>query len=410
MLQTPVQFSRALEDQYVNVRLADTLELSRGLTAVSAPFILILIFHDNLVDPGSMARTWPFRVGAAIGFVILTIIARRARTVVGLESVAIAGFVMLSITIGFVAGEVENGFIWDAPGFILSLGLIGQAIRRGQAFRVMAVLGGVPIIMYIVGGATSTETISLAVFLVTGLAFSYLSFARIDSTNRRVFVVERELEAERDRVDQLVRQMVPGPIAERLKGGETSISDHYDDITVLFADVVGFTRFAEQNDPQRVVGLLNELFTRFDSLVAETGLEKIKTIGDGYMVAGGVPEASQNHASDIVDLAIDMCRATDQFGEDMGVEWRVRVGISSGPVVAGVIGSERYAFDIWGDTVNVASRLESNGEVDDIRISRSTADQLGDGFDLERLGLVEMKNREPVEAFRVLYDRASSSQ
>ena len=170
---------------------------------------------------------------------------------------------------------------------------------------------------------------------------------------------------------------------------------------MLFADLVGFTRFAESHDPVDVVGLLNDLFTSFDRLVAEHGLEKIKTLGDGYMVAAGAPLPMNDNAREMVSCATAMIDTLAAFRVEKDLDWRLRIGIHTGPLVAGVIGTDRYSYDVWGDTVNVASRLESTGSPDEIHVSGETARHLDGAFTLEPLGLVELKNREPVEAFLI---------
>jgi adenylate cyclase len=180
------------------------------------------------------------------------------------------------------------------------------------------------------------------------------------------------------RVNELLTNAIPRSIAARLKRGERRIAESYQEATVLFADIVGFTSWAQQTAPDRVVELLDGLFTTFDELTANHGLEKIKTIGDAYMAVAGVPEQRTDHAVVTIDLAQGMIAAVADLRERTGVDLHVRIGIATGPVVAGVIGRNRLLFDLWGDTVNLASRMESSGLPDRIQVSSSTRAALAD--------------------------------
>jgi guanylate cyclase len=185
------------------------------------------------------------------------------------------------------------------------------------------------------------------------------------------------------RSDELLTNAIPESIARRLKRGEQRIAESYPETTVLFADIVGFTPWANQTDPGRVVAVLDALFTRFDQLAAEVGVEKVKTIGDSYMAVAGAPESRPDHADAALALAQRMLEAvaTWRTAEDVALE--VRIGLASGPVVAGVIGQRRILFDLWGDTVNAASRLESHGVPGRIQVSDGTLQRLRAGPQFE---------------------------
>jgi adenylate cyclase len=207
------------------------------------------------------------------------------------------------------------------------------------------------------------------------------------------------------RVEALLLNILPEEIAQRLQAEPNAIADHFDDASILFADVVDFTPLASRLDPREVVGILDRLFTSFDELVDRYEVEKIKTIGDCYMVAAGVPRPRPDHAHALAGLAFDMkdCARTCLPGSDL----RLRIGISSGPVVAGVIGRRRFLYDLWGDTVNMASRMESHGTADEIQITRPTWELLRDDFVTEPVGLIDVKGKGEVETWR-LVGRADS--
>ena len=216
----------------------------------------------------------------------------------------------------------------------------------------------------------------------------------------------RGRETAQARVEALLLNVLPAEVAQRLQSDRGSIADHFDDASILFADVVDFTPLSSRLDAREVVGLLDRLFTSFDELVDRFDVEKIKTIGDCYMVAAGVPRSRPDHAHALAGLALELreCAKTC-LPEGDGHDLRLRIGISSGPVVAGVIGRRRFLYDLWGDTVNMASRMESHGTPDAIQITRSTWELLRDDFVTEPLGLVDVKGKGPVEIWRLVGPR-----
>jgi adenylate cyclase len=213
----------------------------------------------------------------------------------------------------------------------------------------------------------------------------------------------RGRDAAQARVEALLLNVLPSEIAERLQSDSSSIADHFDDASILFADVVDFTPLSSSLDAREVVGFLDRLFTTFDELVDRYDVEKIKTIGDCYMVAAGVPRPRFDHAQALARVALEMREcARDCLPEPNARDLRLRIGISSGPVVAGVIGRRRFLYDLWGDTVNMASRMESHGTPDGIQITRSTWELLRDDFVTESCGLVDVKGKGEVETWRLV--------
>ena len=202
------------------------------------------------------------------------------------------------------------------------------------------------------------------------------------------------------RVDELLTNAIPGPIAARLKRGERRIAETYAATTVVFADLVGFTPWAQRTEPDRVVAVLDDLFTRFDELAAANGLEKIKTIGDAYMAVAGAPEPRSDHATAAMAFARSIQGALAVVCGTYEVRLRLRVGVASGPVIAGVIGQRRLLFDLWGDTVNLASRMESSGVPGRIQVSASTREVLGDAYRFERRE-VDVKGLGPLTTYLV---------
>jgi class 3 adenylate cyclase len=207
------------------------------------------------------------------------------------------------------------------------------------------------------------------------------------------------IEAKNRENEELLLNVLPAPIANRLREGEQSIADGFAEVTVAFADLVGFTALTSDMPPQDVVTLLNGLFTRFDAAAQELGIEKIKTVGDAYMAVCGLPTPVENHAERMVRMAIRMVHITREHAMEHHVVMKLRVGINSGPVVAGVIGKSKYIYDLWGDTVNLASRMESGGIPDSVQVTRAVYEKLKDQFVFETRGEIEVKGKGQVEAW-----------
>ncbi|NEO87540.1 MAG: adenylate/guanylate cyclase domain-containing protein [Spirulina sp. SIO3F2] len=194
--------------------------------------------------------------------------------------------------------------------------------------------------------------------------------------SRSEFHTQQALHEAQHRSEQLLLDILPAPIANRLRQERTTIADRFEEVTVLFADIVGFTHFSAQLPPDQVVDWLNQIFSRFDRLSRHYQLEKIKTIGDAYMVVGGLPQPSPDHAQRVAQMALAMQQTLVEMSQETGQTFEMRIGIHTGPVVAGVIGLHKFAYDLWGDTVNLASRMESHGRPGKIQMTPATRNRL----------------------------------
>lgn len=203
----------------------------------------------------------------------------------------------------------------------------------------------------------------------------------------------RELEKERQKSEKLLLNILPLPIAQRLKEDQSVIADHFHSTTLLFTDIVGFTKLSENLTPSELVQFLNQIFSSFDNLVEKYQLEKIKTVGDAYMVAGGFPEPRLDHVEAIADLALEMRESLAKFHTENNQSVCMRTGIHTGPAVAGVIGIKKFIYDVWGDTVNTASRMESHGIGGEIQVSHATYKVLKDKYILKKRGMIEIKGK-----------------
>lgn len=277
-----------------------------------------------------------------------------------------------------------------------------QELRARERWR------RVPVIM--ISGLSATEAV---VRCIEAGAEDYLPKpfdpvilrARINACLERKRWRDREeqylkrIEAEKERADALLCNILPGQIVARLNDGEQVIADRFDEVTILFADLVGFTPVAARMSPTLLVDRLNRIFTAFDGLVDRFGAEKIKTIGDAYMAAAGLPQPRPDHADVIARLALAMKDELDRIDRGHEGPFELRIGIHTGPVVAGIIGRHRFIYDVWGDTVNVASRLESHSAPDQVQISDATRRALTGRYRIEPRGTIDLRGMGGIPAF-----------
>jgi adenylate cyclase len=229
--------------------------------------------------------------------------------------------------------------------------------------------------------------------------------ARIGAALRRASLRTMEtqylaqIEREKQYSESLLKNVFPAEIASRLQSGTTRVADQFECATVLFADIVGFGKITSQMRAYEIVGCLNQLFSEFDNLLGSSGIEKIKTIGDNYMVVAGVPRPRADHAEVAVDIALRMIKVSQRLRTQLPLPLPIRVGLHSGPVMAGIIGTHRFAYDVWGDTVNLASRVEYASEANRVLISSATAALLGTDFQLGAPREVVTKEQRSIECF-----------
>ena len=320
---------------------------------------------------------------------------------------------------GFTASGAENG--------VLALELLGKetfdlvlldimmpvldGFKTLERMKADGKLRHVPVIML-----TALDEVSSTVRCIEAGAEDYVPKpfnpvilrARISASLEKKHLRDQEraylaeIQAERAKSERLLLNVLPLAIGDRLKAGENTIVDAVPEATVMFADIVNFTGIASQLTPAQTVAWLNEIFSDFDFLVERYGVEKIKTVGDSYMVVGGVPLPVADHAVRCADMAMAMVASMRKFNERNRLNWQIRVGMHTGPLVAGIIGSKKFAYDLWGDTVNIASRLESHGEPGMIQLSETTAALLEESFEVEARGHLALKNRGQMAAFALV--------
>jgi class 3 adenylate cyclase len=395
----PIRFPPETERTYALHRAQQIIPLLRLGSVIGAAAFAGYQLWDLLLDPDAFGKTAPIRLAnialfmIAIGLTFTKTVKSKPRILLTLMVVIYVG-----VAIGFalVLAQLPGGFVAGIPGFILGMIFIPVFVYSvWQAAAALLPLVIVPLVVMAVTGGTRFEIINAAAWIIGGAGFA-LGFAYLlDIINRHSFHLERMLEREKQRSEELLLNILPAEIAERLKAEEEPLADHCDSATVLFADLVGFTEFSREMPARDLVNLLNDLFSRFDALVEKHDAEKIKTIGDAYMVAAGLSNDVTNHVAVVANLALDMREAFGEFRTEHGLDLKLRIGVHSGALVAGVIGKQKFAYDLWGDTVNIASRMESEGVPGEVQISAETRQLLPENYRVEPRGEIEIKGHLP---------------
>lgn len=380
-------------------RMSGTRQARVTLLAGGALF-LVFIFVDRWADPGLATRAWPVRMtvsAALLGTVALSFtpwwsrIRGKALWVVALVA-AIGMFVLIAVGGPWLelrwVGLVLVVLAADTLLRLTFPALLALSATILVAWPVTLALSGILHADMAFGG-----TAALVQTYVIGLLAAYT----IERYARRGFLSEREAENERERSERLLLNVLPAPIAERLKTKAGPIADHAD-ATILFADIAGFTAMSAAMPASELVEMLNSVFTDFDQLARELGVEKIKTIGDAYMAVAGLPEPAPDHVERIAELALAMIRRS---------ALPIRIGIDTGEVVAGVIGESKFIYDLWGDAVTTASRMESHGLPGAIQVTERVRDRLADDYRLVERGEIDVKGRGPMRTWLLEGKRAS---
>jgi sensor domain CHASE-containing protein/class 3 adenylate cyclase len=329
-------------------------------------------------------------------------------------SIRQAPIIIRPLSADAIAGYTLLRDIYDKPALLLRVDIPREIYKQGQLslrYLILSLLGVG--IVFSIGTMLLLE--KLVLFRLTTLSASVehigtsndLSLrvlatgkdeltSLVDTINSMLDALEssaKKLAVEREKAEHLLLNILPESIAKRLKHQEDTIADSFEEVTVLFADIVDFTKLSGEISPTALVSLLNEIFSRFDRLVERYGLEKIKTIGDSYMVVGGLPVVRPDHAEAVAEFALAMQQEINELNTEKGHVFTMRIGINTGPVVAGVIGLKKFVYDLWGDTVNTASRMESHGIPGYIQVSSSTYERLKDNYIFQERGIIQVKGK-----------------
>ncbi len=371
---------------------SDLARLQKGALAISSVTVTVLAFiwvgvYLALDLPVSAAIPVAYQVVSVLGLIAF------ART--GNYAVFRFSNIVLMLLLPFLLQWSLGGYVASSAvslwALVAAIGALffysaREATPWFGAFVALTVVSGLIDPALSASPASIPAPIALAFFVLNVLGVSLTAYLLLQ-------YAVRERDAALALSDGLLLNVLPAAIANRLKRTPGVIADRHEDVTVLFADIAGFTPFAERTSPERLVGFLDDVFSTFDELTRRHGLEKIKTIGDAYMAVGGLPEPRPDHAEAVVELALDMQDALARLHTATGLDLELRIGIASGPVVAGVIGRHRLLYDLWGDTVNTASRMESHGVAGRIQVTEATAQRLAGRYRFEERGEIEIKGK-----------------
>jgi class 3 adenylate cyclase len=367
-------------------RLSATRQ-ARVTLLVGGALFLAFGFVDGWADPRLAERAWPVRLAVAGAF-LATVGISFAKSWDRIRGKALWAVALLG-AVGMLALIAIGGPWLELRWVGLVLVVLGADTLLRLTFPSLvtlsaAILAAWPAALAIAGALTAEAAIAGVAALSATYVIGLLAAYTIERYARRGFLAEREAERERERSERLLRNVLPATIAERLKEEAGPIADHHAEASVLFADIAGFTAMSTEMPPGELVTMLNGVFTQFDQLAREHGVEKIKTIGDAYMAVAGLPDPAPDHLERVADLALAM---RDRASLPL------RIGIDTGPVVAGVIGESRFIYDLWGDAVTTASRMESHGMPGAIQVTAAVRERLANRYDFVERGEIDVKGR-----------------
>jgi class 3 adenylate cyclase len=419
IFQKKLKFTEKLEIEFMEYYHVNTIRATRLCFALGMFLYAAFGILDIVAMPLSRNVIWFIRYvivcpifALVIGASYSSLLWKRMQQIIFLGVLA-AGFGIVSMIA--VSRQAEIGYRFYITGLILvAMWSYGFTRLRfwyatGANVLIMAAyeLVAVGPEQYLASQEGITMFLIHNYFFVSANIIGMFTSYVLESYTRRDFMQKRFLEAEHEKSEKLLLNILPRKIAAALKEKGQIIADDFQETSVLFADIVNFTKLSAPLPPQKVVELLNSLFSQFDTLADKYGVEKIKTIGDCYMVAAGVPEPRSNHAHVLASLALDMLEHMQEQRFLNRLYLDLRIGINSGPLVAGIIGRRKFIYDLWGDTVNTASRMESHGSSGRIQISRSTYELLKEDFLCEAKGEIFVKGKGKMEVWYLLGKKPS---
>jgi class 3 adenylate cyclase len=395
----PEPLEAAFRDDYFdNSQRANRAAFAVGLFILGA-FGLV----DIWAAPLSLETVWLIRFGLASPAVVALLILSFApvyRRIMQPASAIVAFVIGVSITLMVLVarqGELSRALYIFGITPVLAFTYTGASLRFWYAtaagWAIVASSLSIPFGHGILVDRPAMISFSLSeVFVISVNIVGMMGAWFIETSTRRAFVQRLRVEQEEERSEALLLNILPRPVADRLRRGER-IEDYFDEVSILFVDIVEFTPLSATITPREILGLLNETFSVFDELARKHGLEKIKTIGDSYMAAAGVPVPCPDHAERVADMALDIVEHIRVAHASGRRSVRVRIGLNTGPVVAGIIGTQKFSYDLWGDTVNTASRMESHSVAGKIRAAEATFKQLQHHYVFEGPDTIEVKGK-----------------
>jgi adenylate cyclase len=404
-----IRFPIDLEEQY-------RLDTNLRLTHISRPGTLLAIFVylsfwilDIFALPHNFLPIWLIRIVGILmmtGLLLFTYSKYYSQHVV--QVFLIAALVVNLSVIATIIFTLPDEVVFNLYFITLFFVILGAPLL-GLPFRFEILVCCVTLVAYLAAeiwlqDLADPDSLTVLVvntfFLVGASAIGIFGAYLAELSQRRDFLLRKSIQLEQARSERLLLNILPATVAERLKKGET-VADHFQSASVMFADIVNFTPLSARLSPVELIDLLNQVFSYFDSLVEQYNLEKIKTIGDCYMVTAGVPEARDDHAQVLTRMALDIQQYVQENRFMGNTQISFRIGIHSGPLIAGVIGRKKFIYDLWGDTVNTASRMESHGTQGVIQITRSTYELIKAEFNCQPRGTIHVKGKGEMEIWHV---------
>ncbi len=369
----------------------------RPLGLVLALIIVLDGVYEAFTRPDTFAHTYWTRIAAFVACASVYVILRKPRS----QRLILA---LVTLVVLVMAIDIEEASVTAAghgSAFFTGLALVVAAtgllfpIEVGATLLLSAMVWVVFLVPLVLGAEHLDPHLAgdQAFFLLCATIIAAVGSRMSSKLRRSEFFGREALKDEKERSEQLLLNILPRPIAERLERGERTIADRVEDASVLFADIVGFTPLSETMTPEQLVAVLDDIFSEFDKSAVRRGLEKIKTIGDAYMVASGLLVPRGDHLEAIADMALDMRAAVEAVNQRRGLSLAMRIGIHTGPVVAGVIGTSKFSYDVWGDTVNTASRMESHSSAGEIQVTADVRQRLENDYDFSEPRSVNVKGK-----------------
>lgn len=397
----------ALERRYREAHAASHTSYLTASLGLSSLAFLAYGAHDALVVPDAARTAWLIRYGVFVPVVVLTWLALRGRRFVTFHQpvTLLFGWGVCGVVLGIAAVATDPvAFTLYASLAAVFIGL-GAFVARmtvlTQGVYAVGVLVGLEVVLATaasphLGFATGA---SLRLTMISMGSLGAFAAWRTESMERAAWLQGLDLAEEKEKNERLLLNVLPAPIAARLIADEGTIADAFQEATILFCDIVGFTKLSARMAAPELVDKLDRVFSSFDEVASELGLEKIKTIGDAYMVAGGIPTAREDHVEAVCRMGLRIRAELARLERDESLGLGMRIGIHTGPVVAGVIGRHKFIYDVWGDTVNTASRMESHGEAGRIHVSAAVASRVAGCFALEPRGRIDVKGKGEMETY-----------
>lgn len=410
VLRFPGDLEREFREEYFR----KSIGLGRGVLLIAVCIVALAGLYALTEPPVVRLHDWPVRYGIIcpllLGLFGLSFVPRlfRHMQVASAAAVLLLGASLLVIDLRTPGAVAQQGAL-DIIVLIVATYTLVRLRFVNAVLVCFALIAAYNWVAVALSPMPTSAVMTNNFFLLSTNLFGMISCYAMELYMRRDFLLRRRLQEEQRKSEELLLNILPAPVAERLKRDPATIAESYGEVTVVFADIVDFTPLCARLSAERVVELLNGVFTMFDRLAEKHGTEKIKTIGDAYMAVAGLPHPRADHARAAAELALDMREEVRRHGHESGVPLEVRIGINSGPVVAGVIGSRKFIYDLWGATVNIAGRMESHGVPGAIQVTEVTYRMLEGAYRFEPRGRIAVKGAGEMPAY-LLVDRLDGAQ